>query len=72
MCQTCIGCGKCTGEARPPLAAGTCPSCGQANEGPATICSRCGFPLPAPPGRGTAPKNADNLTGHHELIDTGL
>ena len=50
MCQTCIGCGKCEGEVRPPLPAGLCPMCGTENEDGAAVCEGCGAPLPKPPG----------------------
>ncbi|WP_146007849.1 zinc-ribbon domain-containing protein [Raoultibacter massiliensis] len=56
MCQTCIGCGKCTGEVAPPLAPGTCPLCGYENDARALACPQCGTFLPAPPGRATSLK----------------
>lgn len=57
MCQTCIGCGKCTGETQPPLKPGTCPLCGYENGDRVLSCSQCGTVLPLPPGRSIAPEN---------------
>ena len=50
MCQTCIGCGKCNGEIRPPIPQGVCPMCGHGNDAGARTCAACGNPLPLPPG----------------------
>lgn len=50
MCQTCIGCGKCTGQARPGFAAGECPICGAVGDPDSGVCPGCGAPLPKAPG----------------------
>lgn len=50
MCQSCIGCGKCTGTVAPRLVAGHCPHCGTDNPAQAATCIGCGWPLPLPPG----------------------
>ncbi len=55
MCQTCIGCGKCTGMPAPSLARGVCPLCRHENVVNALRCSACGNLLPAPPGRPILP-----------------
>lgn len=51
MCQTCIGCGKCTGTSHPGFAAGECPICGSVSDPDSRVCSKCGAPLPKAPGK---------------------
>ena len=57
MCQTCIGCGKCTGEVRPPVAPGHCPHCNTDNDPDSKTCAGCGWPLPRPAGSPQSAKN---------------
>lgn len=59
MCQTCIGCGKCTGKAMEPLPSGTCPKCGWKNDLTAQRCDRCGILLPLSPGTSRYPRQKD-------------
>ncbi len=50
MCQTCIGCGRCTGEVPEGTPPGLCPHCRHENAPDGRVCEECGWPLPQPPG----------------------
>ncbi len=52
MCgYVCCNCGKCKGKSNFAKSAGTCFSCGTANDPAVQVCSVCGTTLIAPPGQ---------------------